>query len=91
MITHQQAYSDRQYLWQTHGQAYDMTGGYVESEDLEKMLKSPTKRTATKCLCNQIHYWFEAGAEEYHRHTEYIDWSDPKVREIAERHNVSMP
>ena len=82
-----QALSDRQYLWQTYGPARDMTGGYVDQDDLEKLLMSPTKTTATQCLTNQIHYWYRVGPEQ----GSGAGWcSDPRVSEIASRYGINL-
>lgn len=86
-ITYEQAYKDRQYLWQTHGAAHDMTGDYVDSEDMEKLLKSPTKATARKCLISQIEYWFRIGPDLAFAKTGREEReADPRVLEIAERY-----
>lgn len=86
-VTYEQAYKDRQYLWQTHGAAHDMTGGYVDSEDLEKLLKSPTKSTARKCLINQIQHWFRVGPDlAFAKASREEREADPRVLEIAERY-----
>lgn len=63
MSRYDQALSDWQYLWEVYGPAADMTGGYVDQNDLMKLLKSPTKKTATECLESQIAYWFEVGPD----------------------------
>lgn len=88
-MTYKQAYDDHSYLWETYGPAYDMTGGYVDQEDLATLLKSPTARTAQSCLERQIGYWFQAGPESMER--ESINWQDPKIIEIAERYGVRTP
>lgn len=85
-ITYEQAKKDHDFLWSI-GAAYDMTGGYTDSEDLEKMLNTPTKMMAAKCLSSQIDYWFQAGCESDDR----SDWHDlivdyPELEEIAERY-----
>lgn len=80
-VTYEQAYADHCYLWQTYGSASDMTGAYVDQDDLSQLLKSPTKATARDCLVDQIVYWFDVGPEDGK-----IDWADPEVLEIAERY-----
>lgn len=60
-VTYEQALEDHTYLWDFYGPAADMTGGYVDQEDLSKMLRNPSKTTARQCLINQIAYWFEIG------------------------------
>lgn len=59
---YQQALKDWDTLWKV-GAAHDMTGGYVDQEDLDRLLRNPTKAMATRCLISQIHYWFQAGIE----------------------------
>ena len=89
---YEQAKKDHDYLWQTYGPAYDMTGGYVDSEDLKKMLARPTKWQATECLESQIAYWFEVGSESWQGRLTNPDWrNDPVVQEIAERRMLSVP
>lgn len=84
-ITHEQAWADRQYLWQTYGPAQDMTGGYVDSEDLELLLKTPTKATAVRCLSRQIDYWFQVGPDLLG--ISQTDWqNDPRVHAIIRRY-----
>ena len=82
------ARADNDYLWNTYGPAQDMTGAYLDQDDLAKLLRNPTKSQATQCYCTQIRYWFERGPEPpgYHR-----AWrSDYRVREIAYRHGASL-
>ena len=84
MITYKQARKDHEYLWGTYAPAYDMTGGYVDQNDLDRLLKAPTKITARNCYSNQIHRWFDAGPDDS---TPIGDWrNDPVVAEIAERY-----
>lgn len=88
MTKYEQAYADHSYLWKI-GAGYDMTGAYVDSEDLDKMLKTPTKKMATECLCSQISHWFVSGfdrGDSYRQEAQSMINSDFKVREIAERH-----
>lgn len=51
-----QARADHEYLWDTYAPASDMTGAYVDQDDLEKLLKNPTKKTAVECYEAQIEY-----------------------------------
>ena len=89
MVTYEQARTDHEYLWNTYEDAYDMTGGYVDSKDLDRLLKSPTKRTARECYIDQIVYWFGVGPDES---LPLGDWrNDPVVAEIAERYNCTLP
>lgn len=86
MTTYEQARADHEYLWTTFGPAYDMTGGYVDSDDLEKLLKRPTKTAARDCYVDQIYYWFEAGPEDHGD-----KWkSDPHTTEIAGRYSIQL-
>ena len=87
-MSYKETYKDWKYLFDI-GPASDMTGGYVDSEDLDKMLKSPTKKTAENCLYNQIVYWFDVGTEDSGEYggmsaLELVD-EFPEIREIAER------
>lgn len=91
-MTYEQAYADHCYLWTTHGPAQDMTGAYVDQDDLALLLKSPTKRTAKNCLERQIMHWFDMGPDLGGPSMRGdVDWSDPVVCEIAERHGISTP
>lgn len=86
--TYEQAFADHSYLWETYGAAADMTGAYVDQEDLAKLLRCPSKTTARQCLVEQIKYWFEAGTDD--RVHNPIDWNDPKLSEIAERYDAAL-
>ncbi len=89
VITYEQAYKDHSYLWVTIGAAFDMTGGYVDQDDLNKLLYSPTKKTAKECLCGQIAYWFDVGIDEYRQISfESILREYPEIEKIMERHNI---
>lgn len=50
-------------LW-SFGAASDMTGGYVDQNDLNKLLSNPSKKTAKHCMENQIRYWLQVGTED---------------------------
>jgi len=85
-ITYEVAYRDHKYLWSI-SPARDMTGGYVDQEDLERMLKTPTKAMAAKCLSSQIQYWFERGTESgAEQHVSELLESDDEIRAIYSRH-----
>ena len=62
MTTYGEVFSDWERLWSI-APANDMTGAYVDQDDLDKLLRSPNKRTAKDCLNRQIYHWFEAGVE----------------------------
>ena len=82
---YRQGLSDRQYLWYTNGPAKDMTGGYVDQDDLETRLKAATKMTATQYLTDQIIDWYRAGPERG------AGWfSDPRGNETARRYDVTL-
>ena len=81
-----QAFSDHQFLFGI-GPASDMTGGYVDQDDLAKMLASPTKATATKCLEDQIEYWFQVGPEDG-RSLDALMLEFPEMAEIKERYSI---
>jgi len=86
-ITYDQARKDHEYLWE-YGAAQDMSGAYVDQEDLERLLKSPTKGTARDCYEKQILFWFQIGPDSFGNS---MDWrTDPEVRKIAERHDTEI-
>lgn len=93
MGTYEQAFKDHRYLWDTYGSAHDMTGGYVDQGDLNRLLRKPTKATAKECLEDQIMYWFlvgpDNGSDNCHEFLQYAIDTDPKVREIARRYGYS--
>ena len=79
-MTYEEAYKAHSYLWKTYGPAADMTGGYVDQDDLAALLKSPTKSTAKRCLVDQMRHWFSAGTD-----AGMPNWSgDEVVEDIAE-------
>lgn len=84
-ISYKQARADHEYLWGI-APASDMSGAYVDQSDLAKLLRSPTKATARDCYCAQIAYWFQAGPDSGGHGNVAIDWSDPVIQEIADRH-----
>ena len=89
-LTYEQAFEDHAYLWETYGPAYDMTGGYTDQEDLDRLLRSPSKATARECLHNQIVYWFQVGfgAGGYGSSGMDAIKADLRVEQIALRHGV---
>lgn len=90
-ITYEDAFSDHDYLWSVYGPADDMTGGYVDQEDLTRLLRSPTKATARDCLIRQIEYWFLVGPDKTHSHQESVSKliaENSMLRDIAIRYNI---
>ena len=90
-ITYEQARADHDYLWKTYGPAEDMSGAYVDQDDLEKLLRKPTKATARQCYEDQIRYWLRQGPEKdsLHKHEDRIR-NDPHVAEIADRYYADV-
>lgn len=88
-MTYEQAFKDWETLWSI-GPAEDMTGAYVDQEDLDRLLRSPNKRTAAHCLERQIDYWFEKGpsvnATRRHISPRQAVLENPHIEEIAIRH-----
>lgn len=82
-MAYAQSRKDHEYLW-AYDPADDMTGGYVDQEDLEKLLQSPTKKTATDCYDQQIGYWFSIGPDTFGTDPKWK--TDKRVRAIAIRH-----
>ena len=92
-MSYKQTYEDHKYLFGI-GAASDMTGGYVDSHDLDAMLKTPTKKMAEFCLYRQITYWFQVGTEEGGDHSNMSSLQlveeFPKIRDIAERYDCDI-
>ena len=96
MRTYDEVRKDWETLW-AYGPAYDMTGGYVDQEDLDKLLRKPTKVTARNCMLSQIHYWLDTGPDidglgersTAQKARDEIIENDPAVREIAERYGYA--
>lgn len=90
-MTYKEVYRDWSYLWNI-GPAYDMTGGYVDQEDLRILLSNPSKVTARDLLINQIEYWFEVGPDtqassrKSKESLETLLREDREVLKIAYRH-----
>ncbi len=91
MITYEQARKDHEFLWSI-GSADDMTGGYVDQQDLDKLLKKPTKSTARDCYCDQIAFWFQSGPEKANITVKFdygtLEQEYPELKEIRERHCI---
>lgn len=86
-VSYKQAFSDWSYLWNEYGPADDMTGGYVDQDDLASLLRNPSKTTARDCLVRQIGYWFQVGPDYMSRQP---DHDDERLHEIAERYGVNF-
>ena len=87
-MAYKQTFNDHCYLWKI-APARDMTGGYVDQEDLDRMLKNPTKKQATNCLEDQIDYWFQIGPDlAICASTQGAApwWRDRRVKAIARRY-----
>jgi len=82
-MTYEQVLKDWQVLFEDIGMARDMTGGYVESEDLIKLLKSPSRATAKDCLKRQIKYWLEKGPD-----FNFINGGVKTYQEICEEYPI---
>lgn len=84
--TYAEARADHEYLWRICP-AGDMTGGYVDQEDLAILLKKPTAATARDLYIRQICYWFEKGTEDGGKEqVEQLLLDDWRVQEIHERY-----
>ena len=95
MTDYAQARADHEYVWSEYSAAYDMTNGYVESFDLFKLLRNPSKATAAVCYRDQIAYWFEKGPTDSGK-GRLMDLAidtldDPNMKEIAARHGLNWP
>ncbi len=89
-VSYEQAREDHEYLWSI-GAANDMTGAYVDQDDLAKLLRNPTKSQARDCYVDQIIYWFDAGPDLLGSKETARDFinSDQRVAEIAERYGCA--
>jgi hypothetical protein len=83
-VTYDQALADHKTLWSIDA-ASDMTGGYVDQNDLATLLKSPTKATARDCLESQICYWFSNGTEDGRTYSDLVG-DYPELELIKERY-----
>ncbi len=82
VVTYAQARTDHEYLW-AYGPMEDISGAYVDQDDLKLLLECPTKTTARDCYERQIIAWFQRGPEVGAGE----GWqTDPKVREIGSRY-----
>lgn len=89
-ITYEQARADHEYLWAI-APADDMTGGYEDQNDLDLLLKNPTKATARCCYVRQIDHWFTAGPERGDiSNPDYTKLAEenPSLRTIADRYGI---
>lgn len=86
-MKYEQAKADHAYLWSI-APGHDMTGGYVDQDDLVRLLASPTKATATECFQRQIEHWFTAGPDMQWLRPHLLD--EGRVREIADRHELEI-
>lgn len=90
-MTYDEVRKDWKVLFKEYGEAYDMTGGYVDQEDLELMLENPTKRQAKYCMMQQIGYWFQVGPdisefESAKDNLQRLLETDPVIQGIAEKY-----
>lgn len=95
-MKHEEIYNDHQFLWRI-SPADDMSGGYVDQDDLDDLLKNPTKATAKRCLLRQIQHWIEDGIEDnegkYQSTGSFTTFAEivkdyPEVQEIADKYNL---
>lgn len=89
IVSYSQARADHEYLWDEYGPANDMTGGYVDQDDLAALLRSPTKATARECYISQIKHWFSVGPDTSGGGRRAC-LSDPKLLEISERYGEEI-
>ncbi|MCK5133208.1 MAG: hypothetical protein KAR40_13785 [Candidatus Sabulitectum sp.] len=89
-MSYKQALADHKVLWGI-APAGDMSGGYVDQEDLDRLLKSPTKKTAEKCLIRQIVYWFEVGMDKFDYPGSFDDCAKehPEILAIKKRYDAT--
>ena len=71
-----------------------MTGGYVDQEDLARLMRFPTMATAADVYEHHIGYWFEKGPDMNTRVRDGFERrmkGDPYLAEIADRHLPDWP
>lgn len=90
-MTYEQALKDWKYLWNI-APADDMTGGYVDQDDLKKLLLNPCKKTAKDCLVSQITYWMQAGPDQFEVNSTFEELAEqlPEIKAIKKRHNIPL-
>lgn len=92
MHTYDEVRKDWETLWAINP-AYDMTGGYVDQYDLDKLLKSPTKTIAKECMLDQMRYWFHVGPDvqtsprKSREKLEHLLRHSPEVVAIKQKYN----
>lgn len=63
-----------------HGEPYDMTGGFVDAEQMRPVIMSPTKKNAGEYLESVIKYGFQFKERDYHNaYGKYISIDDCEV------------
>lgn len=97
MITYEQARKDHEYLWSKYAPAFDMSGAYVDQDDLDRLLRNPSKKTARAIYCAQINYWFRVGpdffedrlsSKERQFELQKLIAKDIKLKQIASRYGI---
>ncbi|MCP3924524.1 MAG: hypothetical protein GY714_18275 [Desulfobacterales bacterium] len=66
---HKEIENDYYYMVRTHGEPSDLTGGFVEGDKLEDLLKKPTITTAYNIYKSLLQYGFQSP-------TDYLWWCD---------------
>lgn len=86
-MSYKQMRADHEYIWKKYGAAFDMSGAYVDQDDLDKLLKNPTRATAERCYYTQLIYYFQTGPDTADLDNFTIEdiKNDPKIIEIANR------
>lgn len=87
-LTYDKVFPMWKFLFEDVACANDMTGAYCDQEDLESLIKDPSKKNATNIMKKQIEYWFSHGIEysmKYNRSMNIFDFIAifPKIDDIA--------
>lgn len=90
-MTYEEVFKDWDYLWSISA-ADDMTGAYVDQEDLDRLLRNPTKKVAKECMLSQIYYWFQKGPDRNDVPESYSELIDdyPRVETIREKYGAEV-
>lgn len=83
---------DYEYLRSKYGAPVDYSGSGMESEQLLRLLKSPTKQSAFGCYKEMIDSIYELGYEVDDRESKQLPFTeDKRLIEIADRYNLLLP
>jgi hypothetical protein len=91
-FTYKGAREDYEYLVEHHKSSpYDLTGGYVDGEEYEELLKNPTKENAKWHYLQLINYSSTSGFEGWYDAEAYApDTEDRKTMRIYKKYGCEV-